>query len=209
MTHSELLNDLATALSAAQADFKAVDKDSVNPFFKSKYAGLPEVVKTASPIITKHGLSVMQTMGFDGENDTLTTMLLHNSGQWVSDTMRLHLSKEDAQGHGSATTYARRYSYMSILGLVAEEDDDGNSAVKTMKPVEKKIFPMPKKEAEPTEAVKISEVSKTKVRQAFHNAEMSGVEVTEYCQKVIGKNIPETEEDAQKLLVLLSTEGMN
>ena len=135
MASSEQINELATALSLAQADMKAVGKDSVNPFFKSKYAGLPEVVKTASPIISAHGLSVTQTMGFNGEVDTLTTWLLHKSGQYISDTMRLHLSKEDAQGHGSATTYARRYSYMAILGLVADEDDDGEKAKLPPKPM--------------------------------------------------------------------------
>lgn len=135
MASSEQINELATALSLAQADMKAVGKDSTNPFFKSKYAGLPEVVKTASPIISAHGLSVTQTMGFNGEVDTLTTWLLHKSGQFINDTMRLHLSKEDAQGHGSATTYARRYSYMAILGLVAEEDDDGEKAKLPSKPM--------------------------------------------------------------------------
>lgn len=126
--HSDSLDALATALSQAQAEFVAIPKDSTNPFFKSKYAGLPQVVLVASPILTKHGLSVSQFIGHDDQGDTLTTWLLHKSGQWISESMRLHLTKDDAQGQGSATTYARRYSYMSVLGLVADEDDDGNQA---------------------------------------------------------------------------------
>jgi hypothetical protein len=55
-------------------------------------------------------------------------MLLHKSGQFIADTALLHLVKDDPQAHGSAMTYLRRYSYMAILGLVADEDDDGNAA---------------------------------------------------------------------------------
>lgn len=129
MRSSEQLNELATALCAAQGQFQAVGKDSENPFFKSRYAGLPAVVKAATPILSEHGLSVAQLIGRDESGgDTLTTVLMHKSGQFLSDTMRLHLVKDDPQGQGSATTYARRYAYMAVLGLVADEDDDGNAA---------------------------------------------------------------------------------
>jgi hypothetical protein len=128
MNQSPEITDLATALALAQAELTAIPKTDENPFFKSKYAGLPKVIEIASPIITKHGLSVSQLIGYDEHGDTLTTMLLHKSGQFIASTMRLHLVKNDPQGQGSATSYARRYSYMSVLGLVADEDDDGNRA---------------------------------------------------------------------------------
>ncbi|MBM4646555.1 recombinase [Rhodococcus hoagii] len=122
------LGELTKALVAAQKEFTAIPKDSANPFFKSNYAALPDVVKAANPIITKQGLAITQHISFDGEHDLLTTWLLHESGESIRSTMRLHLPKQDPQGQGSATTYARRYSYMAILGLVADEDDDGNAA---------------------------------------------------------------------------------
>ena len=122
------LNALAKALCNAQGEFPTIPKGDVNPFFKSKYAGLPAVIEASAPILAKHGLTVSQHLGFDGTNDLLTTYLMHESGQFISETMRLHLVKSDPQGHGSATTYARRYSYMAVLGLVADEDDDGNKA---------------------------------------------------------------------------------
>jgi len=125
------ISELAKALVKAQSEFEAVAKNADNPFFKSKYADLPAVVKAASPILAANGLSVLQSLGWFEDKDTLTTRLLHETGQWVEDTMRLHLTKQDAQGHGSAITYARRYSYMAILGLVADVDDDGNAASKT------------------------------------------------------------------------------
>ena len=118
------INELATALSKAQGEFEAVSKGSENPFFKSKYAALPDVVKSASPILAANGLSVTQLMD---EDDRLTTILLHSSGQYIGASARLHLVKDDPQAQGSATTYLRRYAYMSILGLVADDDDDGNA----------------------------------------------------------------------------------
>lgn len=132
--HSPELNELAGALASAQAEFVAIPKTDNNPFFKSKYAGLPKVVQTASPILTKHGLSVSQHLGHDDGGDTLATWLLHRSGQFICDTMRLHSSPakglSEVQGQGSATTYSRRYAYMAVLGLVADDDDDGQAAPK-------------------------------------------------------------------------------
>ena len=126
---SEEINELATALSKAQGEFTAVPKGDENPFFKSKYAGLPDVVKVAAPILSQNGLAISQFICQSelGE-DLLKTYLLHSSGQFIEHSMKLYLGKLDSQGMGSATTYARRYSYMSVLGLVADVDDDGNRA---------------------------------------------------------------------------------
>jgi hypothetical protein len=121
------LGELVAALSAAQGEFQSVGKSATNPFFKSSYAPLPEVVKAASPILTKHGLAVAQFLGHDERGDTLTTWLMHKSGQFISDTMQLRPVKDDPQAQGSATTYGRRYAYMAALGLVADDDDDGNA----------------------------------------------------------------------------------
>jgi hypothetical protein len=128
-THSEQLGELATALSAAQGEFGAIPKDTDNPFFGSKFSSLATVRKVSAPVLAKHGLSVSQWIGFDETGDLLTTVLLHNSGQFISDTMRLHLVKIDPQSQGSATTYAKRYSYMAALGLVSDDDDDGSAAM--------------------------------------------------------------------------------
>src|ERR1017187_6756949 len=126
---SENINELAAALSKAQGEFAAVPKGETNPFFKSQYAGLPDVVKVASPVLSANGLSISQFIHQNelGE-DFLKTYLLHSSGQFIEHSMKLYLGKLDSQSMGSATTYARRYSYMSVLGLVADEDDDANKA---------------------------------------------------------------------------------
>jgi hypothetical protein len=125
---SDNINELAAALVKAQAEFSAVPKGSVNPFFKSTYAALPDVVAHATPILAKHGLAISQFIDGEFVVEGLTTYLLHTSGQYIAHTMKLHLVKDDPQAQGSAVTYARRYAYMSALGLVADTDDDGNAA---------------------------------------------------------------------------------
>jgi hypothetical protein len=136
--NSPEINELAAALVAAQSEFSAVPKGSVNPFFKSKYAALPEVVATAGPVLAKHGLAISQHITYDDAgNDCLMTYLLHKSGQYLAYSMKLHIVKGDPQSQLSAVTYARRGSYMACLGLVADVDDDGNLAAQAAKVIKK------------------------------------------------------------------------
>ena len=137
--NSPEINELAAALVAAQAEFGAVPKGATNPFFKSKYASLPDVVQHASPILAKHGLAISQHVTYDETGrDALMTYLLHKSGQYIAYSMKLHLVKEDPQAQGSAITYARRYSYQAVLGLVTDEDYDGQRATQAQAKVIKK-----------------------------------------------------------------------
>lgn len=129
MQKSEAINELAAALCAAQGDFPNVPKDANNPFFKSKYADLASIVDTIRPVIKKHGLSYSQLTGWDDSRNcpTITTVLLHKSGQFIESTLPMPVAKNDAQGVGSAITYGRRYGLQAIFGLAAD-DDDGNAA---------------------------------------------------------------------------------
>ena len=125
------INELALALVSAQAEFSVVPKGSVNPFFKSKYAGLPEVVSHTAPVLAKHGLAISQFITYSEHGgDELLTYLIHKSGQFIAYSMRLHLAKDDMQSFGSACSYARRYAYMSCLSIISDEDDDANAATK-------------------------------------------------------------------------------
>lgn len=127
---TQQLDQLAAALVAAQGEFAAIPKTADNPFFKSKYADLATVISHTQPILAKHGLAVSQhPVVLDGES-ALTTYLLHSSGQQLVSTMRLCAAKNDPQGQGAAITYARRFAYMAVLGLVADDDDDGNAAAR-------------------------------------------------------------------------------
>lgn len=130
MNH-ETINELAAALVAFQGDLVPVGKDAANPFFKSKYASLQSVMTAVQPLLKKHKLAVSQFVSMSGDGSSaLRTILMHASGQALEDTMPLLLPKSDPQGQGSAITYARRYSIMAVLGVVADEDDDANRATK-------------------------------------------------------------------------------
>ena len=130
MNSSTELKDLAAAMAKVQAVLKPALKDSNNPFFKSKYADLQSCWNACRDALTQNGLSVIQTFreSATGECVTVSTTLLHASGQWISGDLTVKPAKADPQGMGSAATYARRYSLAAIVGLVADEDDDGNAA---------------------------------------------------------------------------------
>lgn len=122
------MKELATAMAKAQAEIKAALKDSKNPHFKSSYADLTSVWDACRTALTKNGLSVVQIPNFEGDEVWLETMLLHASGESISGRYPLRPQQQTPQGYGSALTYARRYSLAAMVGVVADEDDDGNAA---------------------------------------------------------------------------------
>ena len=131
MNKSEQINELAPALTKAISQIKGAIEDSTNPHFKNKYASLQSVIDSAREPLANNGMTVLQFLT-DNSCDsmdfvTLETIILHSSGQWISSTFSVPVSKKDAQGFGSAVTYARRYAYMSALGM-ASIDDDGQAA---------------------------------------------------------------------------------
>lgn len=125
------LGELFKALSAAQAEMETAGLTANNPFFKSKYADLAEIVKASRPALTKHGLAIMQCVHQkDDGSQVLLTILGHSSGQSISSEIAITPSKTDVQSLGSYITYLRRYSYAALVGvIVCDEDDDGNNAV--------------------------------------------------------------------------------
>jgi len=136
---------LIVALIKAKQAFGDVSKDSYNPHFKSKYAGLAAYIEATEKALCDNGLVVVQSPGMfiDGQI-MLTTTLMHVDGGCIGSTLSIPCKQMDAQGYGSCLTYARRYAYAAILGLVAD-DDDGETAVR---PAERK--PEPKQEVKAT-----------------------------------------------------------
>jgi len=131
MQKSEGIKELAGALAKAQGEIKGALKDQSNPFFKSKYADLASVVEAIRAPFAKNGLSYIQTLDPTEKDEVrVETMILHSSGEWICcGILGVPVTKADAQGYGSALTYARRYSLSAAAG-VAPEDDDGNAASK-------------------------------------------------------------------------------
>lgn len=128
MERSESISGIATALAEAQGEFPIIPKESVNPFFKSKYAELSTIVRTVQPVLRKYGLSVTQLTEDGDSGITVRTVLMHKSGEYISGTLKMQPVKSDPQGIGSAITYARRYGLSAILGIATDDDDDGSAA---------------------------------------------------------------------------------
>lgn len=126
---SESIVNIAKALVAFNLEVKIIEKDAKNPHFKNDYATLDTIIDEVRPLLAKHGLVIMQFPGGDGEHYTLRTMLVHESGEYIeSEPLTMKPVKNDPQGIGSCTTYARRYSLSAMLSLNTGEDDDGEKA---------------------------------------------------------------------------------
>lgn len=127
MNKSESVAELAKALCKAQDEMGGAVKSSANPFFKSSYSALPEVIKAIKEPFCNHGLSYSQFPIFEDGMAGVITILMHTSGEWLESKLLLPVTKKDPQATGSAITYARRYALQSIAGIPSE-DDDGNAA---------------------------------------------------------------------------------
>lgn len=133
MTRSESINELATALAAAQGAIQNAKRESENPHFKHRYADLAATWDACRAALSAHGLSIVQSPRLISAGEALwlvevETVLLHQSGQSVSDVLAVPVGAVSPQGVGSAITYARRYALASFVG-VAPEDDDAQSTI--------------------------------------------------------------------------------
>lgn len=143
------------AFVKAQKAFGPALKTSTNPHFRSRYADLSACVEAVIDALNDNGIGLIQTTHECESGVTVETLLVHETGQTItSGKLHVPASKQDAQGYGSALTYARRYSLMAICGI-APEDDDGNRA---SKPVEMRTVEV---KAEAKESAKKSRIGKT------------------------------------------------
>ena len=157
-TQSSEINELAGALSLAQGDMNPAKKGASNPFFKSKYADLAEVIEASRQPLSENDLSIVQY----ADDGFVVTQLMHSSGQWIRGRLRIQPKDNTPQGIGSALSYARRYSWQMLIGQASGDDDDGEAAMGRAgsaydpahaKPAPKKKAnkrkPAPKKEEKP------------------------------------------------------------
>ena len=130
MIKSDSIVELSKALAKFQANVKQPMKDKNNPFFKSKYVPLENVVEAITQEAPKHGLSFVQwALNDETGRVGVATMLMHESGEFIEfDPVHMKADKETAQGAGALISYLKRYSLSAVFGITSDQDDDGNSA---------------------------------------------------------------------------------
>ena len=163
MNKSESIKNLSVALKKAQSEMGEVGFDSNNPFFKSRYASLGAVINASKKALADNGLSISQPATANEYGVGITTVLMHDSGEWLESSVTVPLPEPTytdkngeikqnnySQEAGKIITYLRRYSLASILNLYSDEDTDGEqkrqpakSAPSSAEVVEEKPKPKP------------------------------------------------------------------
>lgn len=146
MTMSPTIGKLAAAMAKAQLSMKPAEKDGKNPHFNNRYATLVSCIEACRPL-HENEIAVLQPPVPHGSDGVcVATLLVHSSGEWIRGELYLPATKKDAQGFGSALSYARRYCLQSTLNMGAD-DDDGNQAAKSpprqAAPAQRKASPPP------------------------------------------------------------------
>ena len=159
---SDGIENISKALVGAQADVGKALKNQENSHFKSQYADLSAVLEVSKPALAKHGLALTQFPGEAEGRVTMTTMLIHESGEWILlPPAAMPPPAQTAHGFGSAISYLRRYTTQAALGISVglSDDDDGNAATLELEAPKK----APKKRVAPKKATPAFEPKKAKV----------------------------------------------
>jgi len=206
LNKSESIAELAKALASFQSEVKQPLKDKANPFYKSKYVPLENVVEAITNIAPKHGLSFIQYPVNQDNKVGVVTILMHSSGEWIeTEPIFAQPAKQDPQATGSVITYLKRYSLSAVFGITSDEDDDGNNATFGDS--------QPKTQYKPTQPKMISPAQIKAIGAKTNNiAKATGVEQAQIYQSAVahlGINNKSTKEltsqEASKVIEYLST----
>lgn len=170
MRTSDSIKELAGAMNKAQSHMTAAKKDSANPFFKSKYADLGSVILALKEAFAENGLSYMQAPIMQDNAVGVTTRVMHESGEWIEETLMLPLAKMDAQAAGSAITYARRYALQSMAGIPAADDDAE--------------FAMGRSDEKPAKAKPAEKITADQAKRIREGLFMASISEEDFCVKV-------------------------
>jgi len=156
-TTTQPSSQLNASFVKALGELRNVAKNAINPHFRNRYASLDAILDDVRPILAGNNLGISQEPIFEDGKAGVVTRIIHISGETRESTLLLPIKDQTAQGVGSALTYAKRYAISSILGITADDDDDGEIASKpaVQKPI--KVEP-PKIKATPSEPTPTKEL---------------------------------------------------
>lgn len=157
MERSETIGKLSEALAKAQGEMKPASFDAQNPHFRSKYATLASIMDACRGALSQNQIAVVQGTSVIEDRVIVTTMLVHASGEFISDQLSMNIIKDSPQAIGSAITYARRYSLASLVGVVSDEDDDAEAAMP-----KNQVKENTQKPAKPSQVTNLDEHKKTR-----------------------------------------------
>ena len=136
MKTSDKFTNVIFALHNVQQELEIIAKDDIAKIqgqkanYTYKFTGYPKIWLAVKPLLKKYDLTVIQTPSANNDGqygDYLITTIFHSSGEWIQDSMRLVITRDDPQGFGSAVTFARRYALSSMLGVVTDDDNDATT----------------------------------------------------------------------------------
>jgi len=155
MRTSDQIDQISKAISIAQGEMRPASKSTENPYFKSKYSSLAQVMDSIREPFAKNNLCVFQDVSSTPNGIAISTRVCHASGQWLEfGPMEVPVTKKDAQGVGSATSYGKRYSLSAAVGVVSEEeDDDGEKSINRNLNLKDEKPKSPKKEDVPSPVI--------------------------------------------------------
>ncbi len=170
---SESIQNLSKAMAEFQKSIKQPLKDANNPFFKSQYVPLENVVEAITETGSPLGISFMQFASSDETGSIeVATLVMHSTGEYIEfPPVRMKPESNKPQAVGSAITYAKRYALSAIFGITSDKDDDGNEATGLNKPVDKQPKQQQKQQTQ-DDAI-------GKIEQYWTELEKLGVDVAE------------------------------
>lgn len=207
MNKSESIAELAKALASFHSEVKQPLKDKANPFFKSKYVPLENVVEAITTIAPKHGLSFIQYPVNQENKVGVITVLMHSSGEFIeTEPIYAQPGKNDAQATGSVITYLKRYSLSAVFGITSDEDDDGERAMGRTQQSQQTNRTQPNKSKQVLDAL-IKEIGeKTAIISKNTDVDQAQVYISAAAHLGIKKSTKElTTQEASKVIEYLST----
>lgn len=132
MKTSETTKEIYPAIIGLQSEMETIARDKTvsQGKFSFKYAPLDSIMEKIKPLFSSRGLAVVQAV----DKESLTTRLIHTSGEWIESETHLNRDHANMQGFGGEVTYKRRYALSALIGLVSDDDNDAPAAKKTITP---------------------------------------------------------------------------